>query len=792
MTTPGTTAKLLGASVRRVEDPRILLGDTRYVDDVSLREMLAIAFARSPYAHARIISIDVESARQAPGVHAVFTAADLAGSIEPLRVEHDSSAGRPPCRTVIWPVLATDKARFVGEAVVAVVAENRALAEDAAALVEIEWEPLEPVVDAERAVEMGSPLVHEEWPDNLFQRVEMSVGDVTAAFREADLVVSERFRTGRHMALPLEGRGVVARWEASTESLEVWASTQMPHVLRAEIARVMAVGENSVRVIARDVGGGFGLKAHVFPEELLVPVLARQLRRPVEWIEDRREHLAASQHAKDQIVRAELAVAKDGTMLGLRARITCDIGAYVEYPWPTFEANVTAMAMPGAYKLRGFAFETLSVATNKCSIGAYRGVGQPIGVFVMERLVDMAAERLGFDRVEMRRRNMIAHEEHPFANLFGTVIESGSHRECLAQAVERIDLGGFITRDEAARRRGSRRGIGIASFVETTAPSSQGWQMLGPNIGGFEPATIRMESDGRVTVAIGVNSQGQSHETTFAQIAADRLGVSLADIRVVQGDTATTPRGWVTGGSKSAVATGGAVLLAAERLRDKLLAAASRRSEVPMRDLELRDGAARRRSDGLEVARVRDLARDFWLARSGLPPAEEPGLEVTVRYEPPPFTHSNATHAVEIEVDVETGVIEIVRYVVVEDCGTILNPRVVDGQIAGGVAQGIGSALTEEVVYDEAGQLLTGTLMDYLPPTANDVPRIEIGHIETPSPYTAGGMKGMGEGGTIAASAAIGNAVAHALREFSPRVNRIPLTPERVLALIDGGTKESN
>jgi len=785
MSAPGTTAKLLGASVKRLEDPRVLLGRTRYVDDVRIEGCLSIAFARSPYAHARIVVIDTAAARRAPGVVAVLTAPDLAGVLPVLRVEHDAATGRPPCRTVEWPVLASGKARFVGEAVVAVVAESRALAEDAAALVDIDWDPLEPVVDLERALEPGSALVHEEWPDNVYQRVEMAVGDVAAAFRDAHVVVAERFRTGRHMALPLEGRGVVASWDGATESLTVWASTQMPHVLRAEIARVIGIGETAVRVIATDVGGGFGLKAHVFPEELIVPALARKLRRPVEWIEDRREHLAASQHAKDQLVRAELAVAKDGTMLAIRAHVTCDVGAYVEYPWPTFEANVTAMAMPGPYKIRGFAYETVSVATNKCSIGAYRGVGQPIGVLATERLVDIAADRLGIDRAEMRRRNMIGKDEHPYKTLVGTEIESGSHQECLAKALEMIDAPGLAARKADARGRGRRRGLGIASYVEVTAPSSQVWQALGPATGGFEPATIRVETDGKVTVAIGVNSQGQSHETTFAQIAADRLGVPLEDVRVVQGDTATTPRGWVTGGSKSAVATGGAVLRAAEKIRAKLLSAASRVTEVPASELELRDGAVNRAGGGPAIMTIAELSRGLWLARIPLGPDEEPGLEVTTRYEPPPVTHSNSTHVAEIDVDEETGKVEIVRYVVVEDCGTMLNPRVVDGQIQGGVAQGIGSALYEEVVYDEAGQLLTGTLMDYLPPTAADVPRVEIAHLVTPSPYTAGGMKGMGEGGAIAPPAAIANAVADALADFSPRVNRIPLTPERVLALVE-------
>jgi aerobic carbon-monoxide dehydrogenase large subunit len=776
--------KLMGASVRRLEDPRVLLGRTRYVDDVRLPGTLAIAFARSPYAHARIVSIDLEAARRSPGVVAVYAAGDLEGVIPDLRVEHDPHVPRPPCRTVVWPVLAAGKARFAGEAVVAVVAESRALAEDAAGLVEIEWEPLEVAADLERAAKPDAPRVHDDWPDNVYQRVELAMGDVAAAFRSADLVVADTFRTGRHMALPIEGRGVVATFDAATESLTVWASTQMPHVLRAEIARVVGLPETAVRVIATDVGGGFGLKAHVFPEELLTTALALRLGRPVEWIEDRREHLLASQHAKDQIVRVELALAADGTMLGLRAHVTCDIGAYCEYPWPTFEANVTAGAIPGPYKIQAYAYETLSVATNKCSIGAYRGVGQPMGVLALERLVDVAAERLGVDRVEIRRRNMIATDEHPYTTVHGTVIESGSHRECLALAAERIDLAGLPARKEEATLRGRRRGIGLASYVEVTAPSTQVWQMLGPATGGNEPATIRVETDGRVTVAIGVNSQGQSHETTFAQIAADRLGVPLEHVRVVQGDTATTPRGWVTGGSKSAVATGGAVLRAAEKIRDKLLRAASRSTELPSADLELRDGAVFRRADGARVVAIADLSKAVWLGRAGLAPEEEVGLEETVRYEPPPLSHANSTHAVEVEVDVETGFVEIVRYVAIEDCGTILNPTVVDGQVQGGIAQGIGGALYEEVVYDENGQCLTGTLMDYLPPTATEVPTVEIAHVETPSPHSAGGMKGVGEGGAIAPPAAIANAIADALAEFVPRVNRIPLTPERVLALI--------
>ncbi|MDB5108302.1 MAG: molybdenum hydroxylase family protein large subunit, partial [Candidatus Binatus sp.] len=631
----GTTAKFIGARVRRVEDPRVLLGRTTYVDDVRLPNTLAVAFVRSPYAHARIISIDTAAARQSPGVHSVLTSAEAEQIVPTLQMQQTPSMSPSPCRPVEWPVLATGKARFVGEAVVAIVADSRALAEDAAELINIEWDALEPVTDPERAQTPGAVLVHEEWPDNIFQKVEFSAGEVADAFSRAPLIVSERFRSGRHMALPMEGRGIVASFDAASQVLTVWASTQMPHVLRAEIARVLKCPESFVRVIAIDVGGGFGLKAHIFPEELLVAALARRIGRPVEWIEDRREHLMASQHAKDQIVRAELAVAEDGTLMGLRAHITCDIGAYTEYPWRTFEANVTATAMPGPYKLPAFQYTTVSVATNKCSIGAYRGVGQPIGVFAMERLIDIAAARLKIDRIEMRRRNMIAMDEHPYDTITGDQIESGSHRECLAQAAAMIADDDVGERKSKSLLSSRRRGTGFASFVEATAPSSMMWQMLGPVGGGSEPAMIRVETDGSVTVAIGTNSQGQGHETVFAQVAATILGVELEKVRVIQGDTASTPRGWFAGGSRVAVVTGGAVIRAASKLREKIKLAASRMSEIPPAELELRGGSVYRSNDQSPIATIAEVSQAIWLGRAQLPAEEDLSLEFTARYEPP-------------------------------------------------------------------------------------------------------------------------------------------------------------
>lgn len=781
MTSQSTKPNLLGARVRRVEDPRVLRGQVQYVDDVHLPGTLAIAFVRSPHAHARIVRIDIAAARSAPGVVRVYTAADLEGVISPLRVDHDPANGRGTSfRPVVWPVLAEGKARFVGEAVIAVVAESRALAEDAAALVHVEWEPLDAAIDLERASEPGAPRVHDDWPDNVFEKLEKTAGDVAGAFRSAAVVVSERFVTSRHLALPMEGRGTVASWDSGAGMLTVWASTQVLHMLRSEICRVCGLGEHSVRVIARDVGGGFGLKAHIFPEELLTAALAIQLSRPVEWIEDRREHMAASQHAKDQIVSASLALAKDGTMLGLRFHVTGDCGAYTSYPYPNYEALVTALAVPGPYKIRAYAYDTLSVVTNKCSTGSYRGVGQPIAVFALERLIDMAAAKLGIDRLELRLANMIRKDEHPYRTVHDTEIESGSHRECLEKALELIDAKGFEARRQEAAARGKRSGLGFAPYVEITAPSSAVWGLLGASVSGSEPAAMRMEMDGKVTLAVGLNSQGQGHETSFAQVAASRLGLQVSDVRVIQGDTAATPKGWMTGASRAAVCTGGATLLAADKLRARLLTAASRLSEIPDADLDLHDGAVRTRS-GEVVVTLADLSRSVWLGRVPMSAGEDFGLEVTARYEPPPATHSNASHAAEVEVDPETGQVEIVAYAVAEDCGTLLNPTIVDGQIRGGVAQGIGMALLEEIAYDESGQLLTGTLMDYLPPTATDVPRIRIAHIETPSPHTVGGIKGMGEGGAIASPAAVANAVADAFRELAPRLSHLPLKPERVL-----------
>ena len=779
------TGKMLGAQVRRVEDPRVLLGKTQYVDDLVLPDMLAVAFVRSPYAHARIAHIDTQSAFALPGVRYALTGHDILNTIKPLRVEFDAEKV-PFHKSCNWYVLTPDKVRFVGDMVAAVVATDRYIAEDAAALVEVEYEPLAPVSDMEQALQPDAPLVHEEWGDNIMERLEAQMGDVEKAFHEANCVVSERFVTGRHMASPMETRGCVAQYDVATDALTVWSSTQVPHTLRASLATLLGLPEHRLRVISPDVGGGFGLKAHPFPEEVLVTYLTRALRTPVKWIEDRREHLSASLQAKHQIVTAALALTSDGTVLGLKAHFLSDAGGYSSYPWSSaFEPKHAAGTISGPYKIPAFGFETCTVATNKASIGVYRGVGIPIAALTMERLLDMGAQKLGLDPADIRRRNMVPQDEHPHTTLMGAEIESGSHQESLQKALDILGYADFRAEQQQARENGRYLGVGIGSYVEGTAHNSAVFDSFGVKIGGYESATMRIDESGKVTVFVGTHSHGQGHHTVYAQLVADTLGVALEDVSIVQGDTHVTPRGWGTWASRSAVTGGGAVTSASQKLRDKLLRIASRLTEVPSEGLELTNGFIRRKTGAVQLLSIPELAYRIIAHPSSLPPDEEPGLDVTVMYEPPPITHSNATHVSTVEVDIETGQVQLLRYIVVEDCGTIINPIIVDGQIQGGVAQGIGSALCEHALYDENGQFLTGTFMDYLIPTAADVPQVEIGHIETPSPYTLHGIKGMGEGGAIAPPAAIANAVADALAPFGVRVNEIPLTPERVLSLLD-------
>jgi aerobic carbon-monoxide dehydrogenase large subunit len=783
--------KLVGSRVKRVEDPRFLCGKATYVDDVSFPGVVYVAFVRSTHAHARLKNVDVSAAARAPGVRRIFTGDEIDKALKPMGLPFRPEIFPPSVfKQCKWPCLALGKVRYVGEPIAAVLADSRYLAEDAAELVRVDYEELPPVTDPEAAMRAGSPLVHEEFGDNIVMRVAGSAGDIEEAFRGADFVLRERFHTNRHAAIPLEGRATLAKLDSNGD-ITLWTSTQTPHLVRSRVADIMRFPEHKLRVIGPDVGGGFGLKCHVFPEEVLTCHFARETGRPVKWIEDRREHLLNSFHAKEDIVECEMGFTAEGTVAGMRARIIGDLGAYSADPWPSpFEALQLAAALPGPYKIRNYAYEVLAVCTNKTTLSVYRGVGLPPAVFVQEHMMDLAARRLKMDPLEIRRKNMIAPEEFPYVSATGLQYDSSSSTYALQKAADMIGYQDFRERQLAERAQGRYLGLGIATYIEMTTFGTRYWAPLGIQHCAYDSATVRMDPAGGVLLSVGTFSHGQGHHTVYAQLVADELGVKVEDVNFVQGDTQATPYGWGTWGSRSIVAGGGAVVNASRKVKDKMLRIAGHLLEVSPGDLEVAPGEVRIKGVPSKSIAIKDLARAAVFSAWQLPAGEEPGLEATHYYDPPPLTFANATHIAEVEVDIETGKVRIVRYVVVEDCGKVVNPMIVDAQVTGGVAQGIGSALYEHLRYDENGQLLTTSFMDYLVPTATEVPRLEIGHMETLTPLTVLGVKGMGEGGAIAPPAAIANAVADALAPFGAKVTELPLDPERVwnLAHPNGAT----
>jgi carbon-monoxide dehydrogenase large subunit len=776
---------LIGARVARVEDARFLGGHGRYVADLARPGLLHVAFARSPHAHARIRRIDAARARAHPGVIACVTGAELAGRVPPVRAE---SRMRGYVATD-YPALAHGKVRFAGEAVAAVVAESRYLAEDAAEAVAIDWEPLGVIADAGAALGSGSPLVHEPAGTNGLVARTFSQGDVEAALRATPLVVGGRFRFHRHAGVAIENRACLAEWDAGAGALTVWSSTQVPGLVRDALADLLALPAHRVRVVAPDVGGGFGVKSALYPEEIAVSALARDLGRPIKWVSDRREDLLTSTQAWDEIVDAELGVNADGTIAGLRARALADIGAYSIYPWTaSIEVIQVVSFLPGPYRVPHYRGEGVGVATNKAPMGPYRGVGRPVSAFVTESLLDRAARRLGIDPVEIRRRNMIRPGECPFRSPSGVVWDSATFQETLDLACAKADYAGLRAAQAEARARGRLVGIGVASYVELTGVGSAIPVSPGSTVvTGTEGVTVRVDPGGTVTGSFGLACHGQGHETSLAQVVAEELGVPMADVRVVHGDTAASPAGTGTYASRSAVLGGGAAILAGRALREKIAAIAAHLLEASPEDLELAEGRIAVRGASGRAVTLRDVARAAYGGARRLPRGMEPGLEVTRFYDPYFGTASNATHVAAVEIDPATGAIDLRSLVVAEDCGRVINPLIVEGQTIGGVAQGVGAALLEELVYGEDGQLLTGSLMDYLVPTAVEIPPVAAGHLDRPSPTTLGGFKGAGEGGTIGAPAAIANAIADALAPLGVEISELPVTPERLFRRLGGG-----
>jgi aerobic carbon-monoxide dehydrogenase large subunit len=741
-------------------------GRGTYLDDLRPAGCLHAVFVRSPHAHARVLAVESAAARTRPGVAAVLSGRDLADRVAPIAPRLEGGGFFPTA----WSALAPERARFAGEAVAVVAAEDPYAAADGAECVEADYAPLPVLADLASARAPGAPRVHDALPGNLLFERSFSRGDVDGGFARAAVRLAETFHHDRVSASPLEPRGIVATWEG--ERLVLWINTQVPHMVRAGMARALGLSPDAVRVIVPDTGGGFGQKMCVLPEELAVAALARVTGRPVKWIETRRENLAAATHAREGRAEVEAAADARGVLLALRARVTSDAGAYHVFPLTqALEPLGAASILPGPYRTPAYAWQASAVATNKPPLAAYRGVGMAFGAFVMERLLDLLAARMGLDPAEIRRRNLIPAEAYPFTAASGLVYDSGDFPRALADAIALAGYDRQRAEQAAARARGRLIGIGLACYTEYTGIGPAVYRGRGMvEVSGHETATVTVDAEGGVCCELSFPSQGQGHATTVAQVVADRVGVALERVTVRQPDTSRTPDGSGTFASRGAVATSGAAGGAARRVRDRLLALGAARLEASAADLELVEGSVRVRGVPGRGISIGELVR-------GAGPVAE-----SESYDLPGPTFSGAVHVATVEVDADTGRVAIRDYTVVEDCGPVINPMIVEGQVHGALAQGIGEALSERLVYDGDGQLLTGTLMDYAVPAAADLPSFRLGHLETPSPLTPGGYKGMGEGGTIGAPAAIANAVADAVRPLGVAVTRLPVRAEALRA----------
>ena len=760
----------VGRSLRRKEDERFVRGAGRYVADLSFPDQLQVAFVRSPLAHARLGGMDPSAALGTPGVVAVLTHRDVpAGPLPPFLwdapPEKLVSVLQPMLRPCHPPLLPHDRVRFVGQAVAMVLAESRYAAEDGAERVEVNYDPLPPAATVEDALGPDAPRIHAGWPDNLAVRFTVRKGDPEAAASHAALTVHERFRIQRQAGIPLETRGALALPQDGR--LTLWSATQNAHPLRRALSRVTGRPEDTVDVVAPDVGGGFGTKGVLYPEDLLVGLAALRLERPVKWVEDRIEHMQSAIHAREQEHDVRLSVDADGRILALVDHFVVDTGAF--NPLGLVIPYNTIAHLMGPYRVPAMEAVGTGVVTTKVPTAPYRGAGRPEAVFAVERSLERAARSLGVDPLEIRLRNLVPPEEMPFdAGILyrdgePLVLDSGDYQGALRRAASLVRSGAYRSAEEP--RDGSLRGVGFACYVE------------GTGIGPFEGAAVRLDPSGSASVHTGACSQGQSHETVFAQVCADALGVDPDDVDVTTGDTRGLERGWGTVASRSAVVAGNAVRAASQRVRSQVLSAASEVLETAPEDLAIR---------GARVEVVGAPERSVQLRTLG---GRDPNLlAATEYYEPPTVTWANGVHAAEVEVDPSTGELRIVRYVVVHDCGTLINPMVVEGQIHGGVAQGIGGALLEEVVYDRDGQLMNATLADYLVPTAAEVPAIVLDHLESPSPLNPLGIKGVGEGGAVPAAAALANALEDALRSTGAVVRRTPLSPSYVRSLLQSSS----
>jgi carbon-monoxide dehydrogenase large subunit len=780
---------LVGRPLRRQEDPRLVRGQGAYVGDLQLPGMLQMAVLRSPHAHARIVACDFAEAIRMPGVVAVLGRDDVAALPE-LPVLNLPKGQRQAS----YPILPADKVLYVGQPVAAVVAESRYVAEDALARMRVTWEPLPAVVDVDDALADGAPRLYEGWPDNVVSGREIKVGDPERGFAAAHAVVEGTFTMPRQAAAPLEGRALCASFDRAKGELTVWASIQAPHQWRTVMAETLGLDEGRVVVIVPDVGGGFGVKLHHYPEDVLACVATLRLGRPVSWIETRSEHFASTVHARQQRVRARVAFDAEGRILALESHVRGDVGAHLHTkgPAPIF---VTGALLPGPYDVRHYRARIEAVVTNKVPFGAYRAFGQQQCTFVMERLMDMGARRLGLDPAEIRRRNFVPADAFPYRSAGGYELDSGRYAEGLELVLDSARYRELREWQARERAEGRLVGIGISCYVEFTGMGpSRIMAAMGNRQGGYETAVVRVDPSGHATVASGVIEIGQGIRSSMAQVAADVLGLPYDHVRVVLGHTEKCPySSYGTAASRGAVVGGGSVLEAARMVKAKLTRIAAHLLEAAEGDIEVADGHYHVRGVPGRGVSVAEIAREAYRGQR-LPPDTEPGLEARHVHEPRNWAFSSGMHVAAVEVDRDTGATRVIGYWVAHDCGKVINPLLVDGQIHGGVAQGIGAALLEELVYDEHGQLQSRTFMDYAMPTAAHVPEPTLEHLETPSPHTPGGVKGMSEGGTVAPPAAVANAVADALAGAgidAGAIDRYPLTAGRVFSLLRQGVVSS-
>jgi aerobic carbon-monoxide dehydrogenase large subunit len=775
----------IGERVRRKETQRFVTGTGHYVDDLLPTGTLHVSFVRSTYAHAKIKFVDVEVARSMPGVHAVFTGKDIAQHVKPLRVG-GSSVLRP---VKLYP-LALDKVRYFGEPLAAVVADNRYLAEDAAELVSVDYGQLPVILDPEAAMEPGAPLVHEDAGSNIVYRYRFATDGIDRVFQDADVVIKERIRSHRITACPIEPRAYLAHYNPEEGGLTMWSATANPHSLRTRIAEILSFPEGKIRVIAPDVGGSFGVKIQTYQEELLLPYLSLALGCPIKWCETRVEHMRNGRHGRDQIHHIEMALKKDGTMLGIKDKIIADMGATY-----TVDHSIMAAAlyMTGVYQIQNYAVDAFGVATNKTTHGSLRGIGKADASYILERLVDIAACELKLDPVEIRLKNFIPADAFPYRNATGALYDSGQYHLALKRAAEMAGYERLRREQVELRKEGIYRGIGVALVMEPTSSSRI------HATGGYASCRLRIDPSGAATVFSSMGEQGQGHETTIAQIVASQTGIPFDKITVIHGDTLPTPYGFGTGSSRSSVVLMPSAWVAAKLMRDKILGIAARQLSVVPEKLEIDNGKVFAGENRDQSIALIEIVRTAYGAIHLLPENMEPGLEVTGYFVNPNIdyapddkgrmnTFSSYPYAAVIavvDVDIETGMIKIVKYCTVHDCGNMINPQIVDTQQQGSIVQGMGAALYEELRYNDDGQLLTSTLMDYRLPSVEEVPELELEHIITPNPFTPLGAKGAGETGMLGPPPALCNAVEDALSPFRVKIRETPLTPDRILDLIE-------